>query len=80
MFRNDRDIEVTVHKNRIVIVRKNYVFEKGEAVSSEKNVCRHQEPPQRPIKLNAFKKHYNVNCSLVSKWHRRRSEMGQFTE
>jgi hypothetical protein len=39
MFRNDRENEVRVFKDRIVIVRKNDVFENGGAVSSEtKNV------------------------------------------
>ena len=38
MFRNDREIEVRVYKDRIVIVRKNDVIEKSGAVSS-KNEC-----------------------------------------
>jgi hypothetical protein len=36
MFRNVREIEVRVYKDRVMIVRKNDVFGKGEAVSSEK--------------------------------------------
>jgi hypothetical protein len=37
MFRNVRHrIEVGMYKDRIVIVKKKYVFEKGGAVSSEK--------------------------------------------
>jgi hypothetical protein len=38
MFRNDTEIEVRVYKDRIVIVRKNDVFEKGGAVNSEKKI------------------------------------------
>ena len=36
MFRNEREIEVSVYKDRIVIVRKNDVIEKSGAVSSKK--------------------------------------------
>ena len=36
MLRNDREIEFKVYTDRIVIVRKNDVIEKGGAVSSEK--------------------------------------------
>jgi hypothetical protein len=45
MFRNDREIEVTVYKDRIVSVRKNDVFEKGGAVSSEKTSGNHHRDP-----------------------------------
>ena len=48
MLRNDREIEVRVYADRIVIVRKNDVIEKGGAVSSGDI----RKPPQRP--KNAF--------------------------
>ena len=45
MFRNDREIEVRVYKDRIVIVRKNDVYEKGGAESSKKNSVDIAKPP-----------------------------------
>ena len=50
MLRNDREIEFKVYTDRIVIVRKNDVIEKGGAV--KKMSVDIGKPPQRP--QNAF--------------------------
>jgi hypothetical protein len=40
MFQNDREIKVRVYEDRIVIVRKNDILERGGAANSgEKKFC-----------------------------------------
>ena len=61
MFRNDREIEVRVYKDKVVIVRKNDVFEKGGAMRSKIkwSVCI-RKPPQRPINSFISRKIYVI--------------------
>jgi hypothetical protein len=48
-----------IYKDRIVVVRKkNDVFKKGEALHSEKKICRHQETTTENQKtLDQLEKH-----------------------
>ena len=65
MLRNDREIEFKVYTDRIVIVRKNDVIEKGGAVSSAKNVCRHRKTTIETLKhLHQSGKLCGMSCSL----------------
>ena len=75
MFRNDREIEVRDYKDKIVIVRKNDVFEKGGAVSSKKNVRRHRKTNSESHKLlHQSGNLCDKSCSLLCKWHTKISE------
>ena len=66
MLRNDREIEFKVYTDRIVIVRKNDVIEKGGVVSSEKNVCRHRRTTIETLKrLHQSGKLCGMSCSLL---------------
>jgi hypothetical protein len=60
MFWNDRNIEVRVYKDRIEIVRKNDVLEKGRAV--KKNSADIGKSPETHKLLYQSEKHYNVSC------------------
>ena len=65
MLRNDREIEVRVYKDRIVIVRTNDVIENGGAVSSEKIVWRHRKTTtETPKRLHQSGKLCGLSFSL----------------